>query len=201
MSSRIKVIVGVVIIIFSISIAVRSSSLPVKETKFEETQIEKPGELCIDLKNQEESLEKVSLDMASQANDRQRELLRARLNQIIDGNTLTRDEDRILTDYLGYDLKDLVANTSEELGVAILRQIELKPAVTKIVNRLISNGELEPYFFNEVQILGQNGSSKYQEMLELVMANSDCFQFKAEAYKFLDESIKKVGKPGNGWFR
>jgi hypothetical protein len=176
------------------------STLP-EETKVETAQSKTSLEVCSDLMDKKDSLETPAKDLANQAKDLQRTLLRERLNQIINKDILTNNQDKILSEYMSYDLIKILEEKSDVFGDEMIRQIELKPKVVKIFNELITNGELSPYYFNEVQDMGQSVRAKFQEAEDLMVANPECFKSTLETDKLIDEALKKIdgGKPYNGW--
>ena len=77
----------------------------------------------------------------------------------------------------------------------------MNPQVVKIVNKLIKNDELEPYWFEEVQQMGQGLRAKFQEARDLTKANPECFKSTLEIDKLIDEATSKLeqGEAYNGW--
>jgi polyhydroxyalkanoate synthesis regulator phasin len=201
MSDRNKLVFGAIIIISWIGFWRWADSTLPEETRIEVTQSKNSQEVCSDLINKKNSLEDTASNMAKEANDLQRSLLRGRLTEIINKDILSRNEDKILSEYISYDLKKIVAEKSDAFGDALLRNIELKPQSVKIVNKLIKNGELEPYWFEEVQQMGQDLRAKFQEARDLTEANPDCFKSTLDIDKLIDEATSKLeqGEAYNGW--
>ena len=201
MSDRKKFIIGGIFIISWIGFWRWADSALPEETKIEVTQSKTPQMVCSDLIDDKRALETTASNMAKEANELQRTLLRQRFNEIISKDTLSSNEDKILAEYLSYDLKKIVAERTEAFGDALLRNIELKPQVVKTVNKLIKNGELEPYWFEEVQQMGQDLRAKFQEARDLTKANPECFKSTLEIDKLIDEATSKLeqGESYNGW--
>lgn len=176
------------------------STLP-EEAQVEVSQSLESEVTCIALIGSHRTLEESASSMAREANELQRTLLRERLDEIISENILSNNEDKILTEYLSYDLKKIVAERTDAFGDALLGNIELKPQVVKIVNKIIKNGQLEPYWFEEVQKMGQDLRAKFQEARDLTKAYPDCFKSTLEIDKLIDEATSKLeqGEAYNGW--
>jgi len=176
------------------------TTLP-KETQVEISQSIESEDTCINLIGRHRTLEESASSMAREANELQRTLLRERLGEIISENILSSNEDKILSEYLSYDLKKIVLERTDAFGDALARNIELKPQVVKIVNKLIKNGELEPYWFEEVQQMGQDLRAKFKEARDLTKAKPDCFESTLEIDKLIDEATSKLeqGEAYNGW--
>lgn len=201
MSNRKKLIVGGIVIISWIGFWRWADTTLPEETKIEVKQSKTPQMVCSDLIDEKRSLETTASNMANEANELQRTLLRQRFSEIISKDTLSSNEDKILAEYLSYDLKKIVAERTDAFGDALLRNIELKPQVVKTVNKLIKNGELEPYWFEEVQQMGQDLRAKFQEARDLIKSNPECFKSTLEIDKLIDEATSKLeqGEAYNGW--
>lgn len=176
------------------------STLP-EESQVEVSQSVESEVTCIDLIGSHRTLEESAMSMAREANELQRTLLRERLGEIIIENILSSNEDKILSEYLSYDLKKIVSERTDAFGDALARNVELNPLVVKIVNKLIKNGQLQPYWFEEVQQMGQDLRAKFQEARDLTKANPDCFKSTLEIDKLIDEATSKFeqGEAYNGW--
>ena len=201
MSDRKKFIIGGILIISWIGFWRWADSTLPEESQVEVSQSVESEVTCIDLIGSHRTLEESATSMAREANELQRTLLRQRFNEIISKDTLSSNEDKILAEYLSYDLKKIVAERTDAFGDALLRNIELKPQVVKTVNKLIKNGELEPYWFEEVQQMGQDLRAKFQEARDLTKANPECFKSTLEIDKLIDEATSKLeqGEAYNGW--
>jgi hypothetical protein len=201
MSSRTRVIIGAIFIISWIGFWRWADSTLPEETQVEVSQGIDSKDTCINLIGQHRTLEDSASSMAAEANRLQRTLLRERLDEIISENILSGNEDKILSEYLSYDLKKIVSERADAFGDALARNIELNPQVVKIVNKLIKNGELEPYWFEEVQQMGQDLRAKFQEARDLTKARPDCFESTLDIDKLIDEATSKLeqGEAYNGW--
>jgi hypothetical protein len=176
------------------------STLP-EEVQVEVSKNTESKDNCINLISQHRTLEKSASSMATEANKLQRTLLRERLGEIISENILSSNEDKILSEYLSFDLKKIVSEKTDAFGDALERNVKLYPQVVKIVNKLIKNGQLEPYWFEEVQQMGQDLRAKFQEARDLTKASPDCFKSTLEIDKLIDEATSKLeqGDAYNGW--
>ena len=94
MSDRNKLVFGAVIIISWIGFWRWADSTLPEETRIEVTQSKNSQEVCSDLINKKNSLEDTASNMAKEANDLQRSLLRGRLTEIINKDILSRNEDK-----------------------------------------------------------------------------------------------------------
>ncbi len=201
MSSRNRVIIGAILIIGWVGFWRWADTTLPEETKVENSQSIENKDSCINLISEKRFLEETASKMAEEAKVLQRTLLRERLNEIISENILSTNEDKILSEYLSYDLKAIVSERTDAFGDALLRNIELKPQVIKTVSKLIKNGRLEPYWFEEVQQLGQDLRAKFQDARDLTKANPECFKSTLEIDKLIDEATSKLeqGETYNGW--
>ncbi len=201
MSSRNRVIIGAILIIGWVGFWRWADTTLPEESQVEISQSSENKNSCINLISEKRSLEETASNMAEEAKELQRTLLRERLNEIIGENILSSNEDKILSEYLSYDLKIIVSEKTDAFGDALIRNIELKPQVIKTVSKLIKNGTLEPYWFEEVQQLGQDLRAKFQEARDLTKANPDCFKSTLEIDKLIDEATSKLeqGEAYNGW--
>ena len=157
---------------------------------------------CSKLTNDQEALRASISRLADEAKVLQRTLLKQRLKQIADEGSLTNNENKILSEYLAFDLRSLIDEKSNSLGEALRRNLELRPQVVKIINKLIQTGELKPYLFEDVQKLGQEIRATYQQSDELVKAHPDCFKLELDAQKIIDDAAQKFGNQlsdGNVW--
>jgi polyhydroxyalkanoate synthesis regulator phasin len=195
------VIIGAILIISWVGFWRWADSTLPEETQVELSQSTESENTCINLIGLHRTLEESASSMAREANELQRTLLRERLGEIISENILSSNEDKILSEYLSYDLKKIVLERTDAFGDALARNIELKPQVVKIVNKLIKNGELEPYWFEEVQQMGQDLRAKFKEARDLTKAKPDCFESTLEIDKLIDEATSKLeqGEAYNGW--
>ena len=203
MSSRNRVIIGAILIISWVGFWRWADTTLPEETQVKVSQSIESKNTCINLIGLHRTLEESASSMAREANELQRTLLRERLGEIINGNILSSNEDMILSEYLSYDLKKIVSERTDAFGDALLRNIELKPQSIKIVNKLIKKGELEPYWFEEVQQMGQDLRAKFQEARDLTKESPDCFKstLELEIDKLIDEATSKLeqGETYNGW--
>lgn len=201
MSNRKKFIIGGIFIISWIGFWRWADTTLPEESIVETAQSKTRLEVCTEFMDEKDSLEEFAKDKANQAKDLQRTLLKERLSQIIGKDVLTNNQDKDLAEYLSYDMRKILEEKSDSLGDVMMRQLELKPRVIKIFNELITKGELKPYYFKEVQVMGQTVVAKFQAAKELMQANPDCFKSSLEVEKLIDEATKKIdgGKPYNGW--
>jgi len=201
MSSRNRVIIGAILIISWVGFWRWADSTLPEEAQVEVSQSIESKNTCINLIGLHRTLEESASSMAREANELQRTLLRERLDEIISENILSSNEDKILSEYLSYDLKKIVSERTDAFGDALARNVELNPQVVKIVNKLINNGQLEPYWFEEVQQIGQDLRAKFQEARDLTNANPECFKSTLEIDKLIDEATSKLeqGEVYNGW--
>jgi hypothetical protein len=201
MNPRNRVIIGAILIISWVGFWRWADSTLPEETQVEVSQSTESENTCINLIGLHRTLEESASSMAREAKELQRTLLRERLNEIISENILSSNEDKILSEYLSYDLKKIVSERTDAFGDALLRNIELKPQSIKIVNKLIKKGELEPYWFEEVQQMGQDLRAKFQEASDLTKESPDCFKSTLEIDKLIDEATSKLeqGEVYNGW--
>ena len=201
MSDRNKLIFGAIFIISWIGFWRWADSTLPEESEVEVTQSIEAKDNCFNIIGLKESLEASASKMAKEANELQRTLLRQRFNEIANEDILPSNEDKILTEYLSYDLKKIASERTDAFGDALARNVELNPQVVKIVNKLIKNGQLEPYWFKEVQQMGQDLRAKFQEARDLTKVNPECFKSTLEIDKLIDEATKKLeqSEPENGW--
>ena len=201
MRDRNKLIFGAIFIISWIGFWRWADSTLPEESEVEVTQSIEAKDNCFNIIGLKESLEASASKMAKEANELQRTLLRQRFNEIVNEDILPSNEDKILTEYLSYDLKKIDSERTDAFGDALARNIELNPQVVKIVNKLIKNDELEPYWFEEVQQMGQGLRAKFQEARDLTKANPECFKSTLEIDKLIDEATSKLeqGEAYNGW--
>jgi hypothetical protein len=156
---------------------------------------------CAVLIAERNALEETAKRMATDAMELQRGLLRSRLDEIVNSHILNRKDTEVLREYISYDLKKIVSEKSDAFGEAFKRNMELRPGTVTIINKLIKLGELEPYWFSEVQQMGQTLRSKFQDSQNIMRANSDCFEFSSEIDKLINEATKNInnGEEYNGW--
>ena len=108
MSSRNRVIIGAILIIGWVGFWRWADSTLPEETQVEVSQSIESKDACINLIGLHRTLEESASSMAREAKELQRTLLRERLNEIISENILSSNEDKILSEYLSYDLKKIV---------------------------------------------------------------------------------------------
>ena len=201
MSDRNKLIFGAIFIISWIGFWRWADSTLPEESEVEVTQSIEAEDNCFNVIGLKESLEASASNMAREANELQRTLLRERLDEIINDNVLSSNEDKILAEYLSFDFKQIIAEKTDTFGDAMLRNLDLKPQAVRIVNKLIKTDEIEPYLFEEVQQISQNLRAKFREARELTKVHPGCFKSTLEIDKLIDEATKKLeqSEPENGW--
>lgn len=203
MSERNKLIFGAIFVISWIGFWRWADSTLPEESKVEVAQNVEVKDSCFNLAGRKESLEESASKMAGEANKLQKRLLRERLTQIVREDILSGSDDKILSEYLSYDLMKIATEKSDAFGDAMVRNIEIRPQVVKIVNKLIKSGAIEPYWFGEVQQMGQDLMAKFQEARDLTKANPECFKSTLEIDKLIDEAAEKLGldESDNGWIK
>lgn len=203
MSERNKLIFGAIFVISWIGFWKWADSTLPEESKVEVAQNLEAKDSCFNLSGLKESLEESASKMAGEANKLQKSLLRERLTQIVREDILSGSEDKILSEYLSYDLMKIATEKLDAFGDAMVRNIEIRPQVVKIVNKLIKSGAIEPYLFSEVQQMGQDLRAKFKEASDLTNAHPDCFKSTLEIDKLIDEATEKLGldKSDNGWIK
>ncbi len=203
MSERNKLIFGAIFVISWIGFWRWADSTLPEESKVEVAQNVEVKDSCFNLAGRKESLEESASKMAGEANKLQKSLLRERLTQIVREDILSGSDDKILSEYLSYDLMKIATEKSDAFGDAMVRNIEIRPQVVKIVNKLIKSGAIEPYWFGEVQQMGQDLRAKFQEARDLTKANPECFKSTLEIDKLIDEAAEKLGldESDNGWIK
>ncbi len=157
---------------------------------------------CSKLTKDQEALRASISQLADEAHVLQRTLLKERLKQIADEGSLTNKENKILSEYLAFDWKSSIDENPNSSGKALLRNLELQPQVVKIVNKLIQNGELKPYLFEDVQKLGKEIRATSKQIDDLYKTHPDCFKLELDAQKIIDDAYQKFGNPfpdGNVW--
>ena len=201
MKDRDKFLVGAILIISWIGFWRWADSTLPADSKVEVAQSASPQDTCLNLISDKRKLEESASTMARDANELQRNLLRARLTEIVNDEILPVKDDRTLTEYLSYDIKKIVAERSDTFVEEMTRNIDTRPEAIRIVNKLIKSGHLEPYLFSEVQQMGQDLRAKYQEARDLTKANPECFKSTLEIDKLIDEATSKLeqGAVYNGW--
>ena len=201
MKDRDKFLVGAILIISWIGFWRWADSTLPADSKVEVAQSASPQDTCLNLISDKRKLEESASTMARDANELQRNLLRARLTEIVNDEILPVKDDRTLTEYLSYDIKKIVAERSDTFVEEMTRNIDMRPEAIRIVNKLIKSGHLEPYLFSEVQQMGQDLRAKYQEARDLTKANPECFKSTLEIDKLIDEATSKLeqGAVYNGW--
>jgi polyhydroxyalkanoate synthesis regulator phasin len=127
--------------------------------------------------------------------------MRDRLKNIANERILSDEKSEILIEYLSYNMMKLIKEKSDVFGDSSKRNIELRPAVVEIVDRLIEQGELQPTYFEEVQRMGESLRKKYADAREIVSNNKNCFKFESEINEMIDEATEKIdnGTEYNGW--
>ena len=201
MKDRDKLLVGAIFIIIWIGFWRWADSTLPEDSKVEIEQSATPRDTCFNIISLKEKLEDSASRMAREANELQRTLLRERLAEIVNDEVLPIKDDRALSEYLSFDLKKNILEKSDSFAEEFTRNLDLRPEVIRIVSKLIKNGYLEPYWFSEVQQMGQDLRAKYQEAKDLTKANPDCFKSTLEIDKLIDEATKKLeqGETYNGW--
>ena len=201
MKDRDKFLVGAILIISWIGFWRWADSTLPADSKVEVAQSASSQDTCLNLISDKRKLEESASTMARDANELQRNLLRARLTEIVNDEILPVKDDRTLTEYLSYDIKKIVAERSDTFVEEMTRNIDMRPEAIRIVNKLIKSGHLEPYLFSEVQQMGQDLRAKYQEARDLTKANPECFKSTLEIDKLIDEATSKLeqGAVYNGW--
>lgn len=201
MKDRDKFLIGAILIVSWIGFWRWADSTLPEESKVEVAQSASPQDTCLNLISDKRKLEQSASSMARDANELQRNLLRARFTEIVNDEILPPKDDKTLTEYLSYDIKKIVAERSDTFVEEMTRNIDLRPEAIRIVNKLIKSGHLEPYLFSEVQQMGQDLRAKYQEARDLTKANPECFKSTLEIDKLIDEATSKLeqGTVYNGW--
>ena len=194
MSPQKKIIIGVLIVFSWVGFWNWAGRTLPEKSPIENTQDLESKNYCLNLMDEKNSLEESASRMADDAYALQRSMLRERLNSIVAEDHLTRNEDNLLSEYLSYDLKKIVSEKSDAFGDAMQRNIELKPQIVKIVNKLIKSSVIEPYWFDEVQQMGQDLRSKFQQAKYLIKENPNCFASTSEIEKYIDETLNKIDK-------
>jgi hypothetical protein len=201
MSNRNKAIIALVLIVGWIGFWKWADTTLPDKTEVEVMQTRSPELVCFDLKNKKVALETRAKELADEADSLQKVLLKEKLQEILSQKVLSNKDSEILKEYLSYDLMKIVSEKSDNLGDVLLRQIDLKPEVVRIFNKLLSMGKLQPYLFEEVQTLGQELRTKYQEANSMAQQNPECFKANSEIEKQMEELIKdlKTDDSNNGW--
>jgi hypothetical protein len=201
MKDRDKILVGAILIISWIGFWRWADSTLPEDSKVEIEQSASPQDICLNLISDKRKLEDIASSLAREANELQRTLLRARLAEIINDAVLPARDDKTLSEYLSYDIKKIIAERSDTFAEELARNIDLRPEAVRIVNRLIKSEHLEPYWFSEVQQMGQDLRAKFQEARDLTKANPECFKSTLEIDKLIDEATSKLqqGSTYNGW--
>jgi hypothetical protein len=201
MKSKSKFIILVSLIVVWISfIRWADSSLP-PESSDKEIQISKPVQPCQELKIEKDTLENEASSLAKQAMEIQSTLMRDRLKEIADSRILSQANSDLLIEYVNYDIKKLIENREDIFGPAFERNIQIRPTIVKLVERLIKQGDLQPYYFVEVQDMGRELRSKFENAREIVDQNKQCFKFESEINQMIEETNQElsIDKNYNGW--
>jgi len=201
LKDRDKLLVGAIFIIIWIGFWRWADSTLPEDSKVEIAQSATPRDTCFNIIGEKEKLEDSASRIARAANELQRTLLRARLAEIVNDEVLPIKDDRALSEYLSFDLKKNILEKSDSFAEEFTRNLDLRPEVIRIVSKLIKNGYLEPYWFSEVQQMGQELRAKFQEARDLTKAHPDCFKSTLEIDKLIDEAAKKLElvETYNGW--
>jgi len=200
-SDRNKAVIGLMLVVAWIGFWRWADTTLPEENKVEVVQTKSPELVCLDLKNEKLDLEAGAKQKADEAHSLQKTLLKERLEQIIDEKILSTKESAVLKEYLSYDLMKIVSEEPKAVADALLRQIDLKPQVVKIFEKLLLLGKLQPFLFKEVQEMGQDLRAKYQEAESIALTNPDCFPSNPELDKLIEEYTKDLSKGDsyNGW--
>jgi hypothetical protein len=201
MKTQTKVLIGVIVIAIWVSfINWADTTLPAKEPTAS-NQKSQSIDVCKTLRSEKDLLENDATALARQALDLQSRMLRARLNEIVISQKLSKSKSDILIEYLSYDMMKLIEEKSDVFGDSFKRHVDLRPSVIKIVDELLERNILQPQYFEEVQLMGNDLRQKYAVARNIVASNKDCFKFTAEVDEMIDEITEKVnnGKTYNGW--
>jgi hypothetical protein len=176
------------------------SELPAGNSVAAKETIE-PGVLCQTLRDEKEQLEDEAMAMGRQAYSLQSDMMRMRLQELASSGMVNKKNSEILLEYLSYDVKKLIDEKSEVFGEKFSRHIELRPAVVKIVGKLIEQGHLEPYYFTEVQEISEKLRANFAEARVIMKSNQECFKSSLELEQMIDEATEEIngGQIYNGW--
>jgi hypothetical protein len=128
----------------------------------------------------EELRDSESKETLNDINNRQKDSLLSRLEQLRQESNLSAEE--------WSNIKSLVARAASDEPPIFGLDPEYV-AVSKSIERLLKSGKIRPYLDEDVIELGQELANKPSEDFELVLANKECFD---EFEILMAESISKL---------
>jgi len=165
-------------------LAIKNPSPPVTYAPIETPSPSAIQPTCWDLRTERVRLEELrkseNTKTLNEINNRQRDSLLSRLEQLRQENNLSSEE--------WSNIKSLVAQAATD-GPPIFGLDPEFVAASKSIDRLIKSGKVRPYFDEDVIELGQELASRPKEDFELVLANKECFD---ELDILMAESFSKV---------
>jgi len=165
-------------------LAIQNPSQPVTYAPVQTSSPTPTQPTCLDFRAErvrlEELRESESKRILNEINNRQRDSLLTRLEQL--------RKERIFSAEELSNIKSLVARAATD-GPPIFGLDPEFVAARKSLDRLIKSGKVRPYFDNDVIELGQELASRPKEDFEFVLANKECFD---ELDILMAESFSKV---------
>ena len=201
MKSQTKFVILIALVVVWISfIKWADTSLP-SESSAQNTESTQPIGICQKLRIDKETLENEASTLAKEAFDLQSDLMRGRLSEIVESRILSKSNSDLLVEYLSFDIKKLIEEKSDVFGENFKRNMEIRPTVIKIVERLILQGQLQPYYFEEVQKMGESLRGKFAIARNIVDSNPECFKLESEMNQMIEKANKelKLDQNYNGW--
>ena len=201
MKSQTKFVILIALVVVWISFIKWADTFLPSESSAQNTEITQPIGICQKLRIDKETLDNEASTLAKEAFDLQSDLMRGRLSEIVESRILSKSNSDLLVEYLSFDIKKLIEEKSDVFGENFKRNMEIRPTVIKIVERLILQGELQPYYFDEVKKMGESLREKFAAARNIVDTNPECFKIESKMNEMIEKTNRELNldENYNGW--